>query len=52
MVSPPGEGGRDKRDRGTSPFPVRGGDRGGKNGLAIKGGIKVGEGKRRLGVPP
>ena len=35
-------------ERGLSPFPVRGRDRGGKTGLLIRGGIKVGDGKRGL----
>ena len=38
----------DKRERGKFPFSVRGGDRLGENSLPIRGGIKVGEGKREL----
>ena len=38
--------------RGTATFPIRGGDRGGKSVLSIMGGIKMGEGKRGLGIFP
>ena len=38
------------RGRGTSSFPVRGEDRGGKTGFPIRGGFMVGDGKRGRGV--
>ena len=39
----------DKRKRGTSPFPVRREDWGDKTAPHIRGGIKMGDGKRELG---
>ena len=41
-----------ERERATSPFPVRGGDREGRTGLSIWGGIKVDDGKRGIGGFP
>ena len=41
-----------KEERGTTPFPVRERDRGGNSFLPIWERIKVGEGKRGLGVFP
>ena len=48
----PIRGREDKRERGTSPFTVTEIDWGWKTGLAMKGRIKVGNGKREVGSFP
>ena len=44
--SPHLRGRGDMRKIGTSPLPIRGGDRAGKTGLPISGRIMVGDAKR------
>ena len=48
MSGLPVRGKEAKMERGTAPFPVRGGDRGRKSILPIRGGINLGEEKKGL----